>query len=173
MRFAWIDPRRFSLVKRLSIGKRFFSLIKRLSIRKPSSSWMKRFSFRKRPAYELEAMPASEEQRSSVAPVSLEYAHTRPFRQCPRCRVFAVRRSRPAGWLEQLRVRFTHARPYRCRACGWRGWGQKHSLRVYGSTWPLEPAPLDLTALDEALRENRGATIDVSSIGSPTGRGIH
>lgn len=43
--------------------------------------------------------------------------------QCPTCGSGgAVHRSSARTWWERWRKRLTEKRPYRCHACGWRGW---------------------------------------------------
>jgi hypothetical protein len=40
---------------------------------------------------------------------------------CPTCHA-STHRSHARSWLERLRRRLTGRAPYRCSACGWRGW---------------------------------------------------
>ena len=42
---------------------------------------------------------------------------------CPECDSDAVHRSRVQSRWEAWRREFTGKRPFRCHACGWRGWG--------------------------------------------------
>lgn len=42
--------------------------------------------------------------------------------QCPKCKSDDVHRSRAKSRWESWRKGITNRRPYRCRACGWRGW---------------------------------------------------
>ncbi len=44
------------------------------------------------------------------------------MRKCPRCKSGDIHRSRAKSKWENWRKRITNRRPYRCRACGWRGW---------------------------------------------------
>jgi hypothetical protein len=44
---------------------------------------------------------------------------------CPRCRTYPVRASHLRGPIEWLRSRIFYMRPYRCIACGWRGWANE------------------------------------------------
>ncbi len=46
-----------------------------------------------------------------------------PMQQCPKCKSEDVHRSRAKSRWEQWRKEITGKRPYRCQACGWRGWG--------------------------------------------------
>ena len=41
---------------------------------------------------------------------------------CPKCRSENIHRSRAKTRWEALRQEVTGKRPYRCHACGWRGW---------------------------------------------------
>jgi hypothetical protein len=45
------------------------------------------------------------------------------MQHCPLCKSDNIQRSRSRSWWEQLRKEITNKRPYRCRGCGWRGWG--------------------------------------------------
>jgi DNA-directed RNA polymerase subunit RPC12/RpoP len=42
--------------------------------------------------------------------------------QCAKCQSHNLVRSRSRSQWERWRKRITGTRPYRCRACGWRGW---------------------------------------------------
>lgn len=43
--------------------------------------------------------------------------------QCPKCSADDIHRSRAKTKWESWRKEITGKRPYRCHACGWRGWG--------------------------------------------------
>jgi len=45
------------------------------------------------------------------------------MKECPQCGSPRIHRSRSRHWWERLRREFTEKRPFRCKACGWRGWG--------------------------------------------------
>ena|SRR5712692_1688371 len=60
------------------------------------------------------------------------------MRQCPRCKSADIHSSRTRSKWEQWRKEITGKRPYRCRACGWRGWG----FDVGGTTY--DPADVEL-----------------------------
>src|SRR5438067_76218 len=45
------------------------------------------------------------------------------MRKCPKCKSLDVHQSRAKTRWEAWRKRITGRRPYRCRACRWRGWG--------------------------------------------------
>jgi len=53
---------------------------------------------------------------------------------CPRCNG-AVHHSRTRSWLERLRRSITGRVPFRCPACGWRGW--RHEV-IPGGAGPRE-----------------------------------
>jgi hypothetical protein len=40
--------------------------------------------------------------------------------------------SRTRTWIERLRRRMTGRVPYRCRACGWRGWRHEPAEGLHG-----------------------------------------
>ena len=42
---------------------------------------------------------------------------------CPKCKSNDIHRSRAKSKWEGWRKKITGRRPFRCRACGWRGWG--------------------------------------------------
>ena len=42
--------------------------------------------------------------------------------QCPKCESGEIHRSHAKSTWESWRKAVTRKRPYRCRACGWRGW---------------------------------------------------
>ncbi len=44
--------------------------------------------------------------------------------KCPSCGSPDIHRSRSTTAAERLKKRFTDERLHRCRACGWRGWGE-------------------------------------------------
>ena len=43
--------------------------------------------------------------------------------QCPKCQSRDIHRSRITSTCEAWRKGMTSKRPFRCRACNWRGWG--------------------------------------------------
>jgi predicted RNA-binding Zn-ribbon protein involved in translation (DUF1610 family) len=43
--------------------------------------------------------------------------------ECPRCESKDIHRSRAKSKWEHWRKEVTGKRPYRCKTCGWRGWG--------------------------------------------------
>lgn len=80
------------------------------------------------------------------------------MQSCPKCGSPRVHRSRSRGWVEKLRKAFTHKRPHRCHACGWRGWGAE-SVRGHGSEASGRPARRspDFRAIDVAIGLEREA----------------
>jgi predicted RNA-binding Zn-ribbon protein involved in translation (DUF1610 family) len=42
---------------------------------------------------------------------------------CPSCKSAEIHRSRTRTKFDKWRKAITGRRPYRCHACGWRGWG--------------------------------------------------
>jgi len=76
--------------------------------------------------------------------------------RCPRCQSGHVHRSR-VRWYERPVKLATSRRPYRCHACGWRGWRVPEPLEEYAwhgnqpadSTDLPTDANVDLRALDD------------------------
>jgi hypothetical protein len=48
------------------------------------------------------------------------------LKKCPKCRSKDVHRSRTKSRWESWRKAIMGKRPFRCRACGWRGWAHDH-----------------------------------------------
>ncbi|MBI2833573.1 MAG: hypothetical protein HYX76_03995 [Acidobacteria bacterium] len=75
-----------------------------------------------------------------------------------------MRRS-PARHVERVRKLFTRRRLYRCRDCGWRGWGERTTggakrvrrrfLEVPASTLTVDDPNLELIVVDPRKREPR------------------
>jgi FlaA1/EpsC-like NDP-sugar epimerase len=73
--------------------------------------------------------------------------------QCPRCKSWAVRRSRARGPIERLRKDMSVQRLFRCEDCGWRGWLVPMD---YGDDpLPLVPLAPNLSMLDAAFRPDQ------------------
>jgi hypothetical protein len=73
---------------------------------------------------------------------------------CPACRSRMLRRSHYRTW-ERVAKYITRLRPYRCEACGWRGWRRPEPLEEYAwhgngatVTAPEPAADVDLASLD-------------------------
>jgi hypothetical protein len=69
---------------------------------------------------------------------------------CASCSSTSLQRSRVSGPFEQMRRQLTDKRPYRCYACGWRGWRDVIVVPPPAASIAV-PHP-DLTPLDMALR---------------------
>lgn len=61
--------------------------------------------------------------------------------RCPKCQSTGLRRSRTRGRWERWRKEITSKRPYRCGACGWRGWLSARETDLDGVR--AHPAPAD------------------------------
>jgi len=71
---------------------------------------------------------------------------------CPACGSHRVFRSKTRTAFERFRRQFTMKRPYRCHACGWRGWAPDGMRAVApGDVLDAAAAPPDLGAIDSAL----------------------
>ena len=69
---------------------------------------------------------------------------------CRSCASSSVHRSRVGGPFEQIRRQLTAKRPYRCHACGWRGW--LDIIDVATPSMMASVADPDFRAIDAALR---------------------
>ncbi len=80
---------------------------------------------------------------------------------CPACGSNRVHRSRSRHALERLRRQFTMKRPFRCHACGWRGWAVDTEPDFSGDpAREAEPPAPDLGAIDTALERMRHDAAD-------------
>jgi predicted RNA-binding Zn-ribbon protein involved in translation (DUF1610 family) len=85
--------------------------------------------------------------------------------QCPSCGSERIHRSRTRSIWERSRKVLTSKRPYRCRACGWRGWGLDPGPQ-YGDTElalagrALAPDPPNLKGTALARGDLRPPDID-------------
>ena len=61
---------------------------------------------------------------------------------CPECGSPRVRPSHRRSPWERIRSRLTGRRPYRCRACQWRGWLSLSALRADLTSWKPQHQPL-------------------------------
>lgn len=64
------------------------------------------------------------------------------MQQCPTCQSDDIQRSRSRSWWEQWRKEITNKRPYRCRGCGWRGWGFDTGPRAGATEQPFSAGQL-------------------------------
>lgn len=74
---------------------------------------------------------------------------------CPKCQSDNIRRSRTRSRWERWRKEITGKRPYRCRACNWRGWlpigvGEPLEAREQARHKTADPPNLRGTALARA-----------------------
>ncbi|HEX4346061.1 MAG TPA: hypothetical protein VHZ73_00725 [Vicinamibacterales bacterium] len=65
---------------------------------------------------------------------------------CPACGGSRIHHSRPRSVRERVRRVLTLRVPYRCHACGWRGW-----MRETGATSPDGPRPIHRDLTDAEL----------------------
>ena len=89
--------------------------------------------------------------------------------QCPKCNSIDVHRSRAKSAWESVRRDITGKRPFRCRACGWRGWGIDQGPRpgdvqreLAGGALAPDPSSLTGTAPGRDTRRHRG--IDLAEL---------
>ncbi len=67
---------------------------------------------------------------------------------CPVCGVHDLHHSRLRTFGEKLRSNFTRKVPFRCHACGWRGWREDVSAPVESIRGNQTVADADLDQLD-------------------------
>ena len=85
---------------------------------------------------------------------------------CPSCHSRTIHRSRTRGRWERWRKEITGKRPYRCRACDWRGWlesgarGQDATKLFDRSTAP-DPPNLGGTSL---ARSDQREEVDLKAL---------
>lgn len=93
--------------------------------------------------------------------------------RCPKCSSSDVHRSRAKSRWEQWRKSLTGKRPFRCRACKWRGWGVDPGLtfteaEIERAARAIAPEPPNLkgTALagKPVARELDLSTLDQSAV---------
>ena len=91
------------------------------------------------------------------------------MRHCPRCKSEDIHRSRTKSMWERWRKEITAKRVYRCRACGWRGWGADDGPRLdevarqrAGRALAAEPPNLKGTAL--ARHDHGPLDIDLEAL---------
>ncbi|OFW16265.1 MAG: hypothetical protein A3H29_15860 [Acidobacteria bacterium RIFCSPLOWO2_02_FULL_67_21] len=86
--------------------------------------------------------------------------------QCPKCNSHNLRRSRTRSRWERWRKEITGRRPYRCRACDWRGWlpisvGDAIEAREAARRKAADPPNLQGTAFARNLQR---LTLDVKQL---------
>jgi hypothetical protein len=87
---------------------------------------------------------------------------------CPKCKSVEIHRSRAKTRFEEWRKYVTGKRPYRCHACGWRGWAPDLGPRfgdeeVELATRAMAPEPPNLkgTAL---MRDEAQASVSLEDL---------
>ena len=88
--------------------------------------------------------------------------------QCPKCKSAELERSRSRSKLETWRKHVTNKRPFRCHACGWRGWGYDLGPKfdpkdVQSANAALAPDPPHLKDTPLSRREER-VEVDVTKL---------
>ncbi len=76
--------------------------------------------------------------------------------KCPKCQSMRVHRSRTRSAFERFRRNFTGKAPFRCPACGWRGWGFDFGSRAAGSPAMGRQSDLPEPNLEELDRQLAG-----------------
>lgn len=76
--------------------------------------------------------------------------------KCPKCQSDKIHASRTRSKWESWRKEITHKRPFRCDACGWRGWAYDLPPETGWTTGPI-PEPPNLKSTPLALRDRRAA----------------
>lgn len=77
-------------------------------------------------------------------------ATAEPQRRCPSCDASRVHRTVCRSFKERALKRLTQQRLFRCRACGWRGWGMP-TPRRRTLVGVVNEGDADLRALDRVL----------------------
>ena len=72
---------------------------------------------------------------------------------CPKCKSEDIHRSHTKSKWESWRKRITGKRPYRCHACGWRGWGIDFGARFgdHNAQLLTDRDALDVQSVSEPL----------------------
>jgi hypothetical protein len=79
------------------------------------------------------------------------------MRECPKCHSLEMHRSRARSLRDRFLVWLRGANPYRCRSCGYRGWGGVGRSRPISTDWVPANHPPDLQQVDAALDRFREA----------------
>ena len=101
------------------------------------------------------------------------------MKRCPGCESERVLRSRTRNWWERVRRAVTRNRPYRCQACGWRGFMADEGPTSWELRLQFDPVggsgltperdddvEFDLTVLDSAVPPRR-EPVDPSHLDQP------
>jgi hypothetical protein len=94
------------------------------------------------------------------------------MRVCRRCKSEGIHASRTRSRWEKWRKAITGKRPFRCRSCGWRGWGVDSGpifaeADCEAAARAVAPEPPDLTAT-ALRREERHSDLDVTALDTPS-----
>ncbi len=89
--------------------------------------------------------------------------------QCPKCESADIHRSRAKTRFESWRKDVTGKRPYRCHACGWRGWGVDFGPKFGDVERDLAeravaPEPPNLTSAGLARDEETPAALNLDRL---------
>ena len=95
------------------------------------------------------------------------------MKQCPKCDSPQIHRSRSRTRWESWRREITGKRPFRCPACGWRGWGADTGPEfaddeIEIATQAIAPDPPNLRRVVVSMDEARVADIDVKALDNVT-----
>jgi len=104
----------------------------------------------------LAPSPVQVPSRLPEPALALAFVHARDEQPCPKCREGRARRSRARAFHERTYKQFTDRRPFRCLACGWRGWLVPLQFGE-GSHASVDTA-VDLSCLDRHIAPEPGST---------------
>lgn len=114
---------------------------------------------RNRTGHQMVPEPVSETQPASTHPTGAAVSSKVATGQvCPTCASDTVYRSHIRSGLEQIRRKVSSTRPYRCHACGWRGWLTPIELFHRPVSEPKDLEVLDLRGLDQ-LTQVKGVRV--------------
>ena len=94
------------------------------------------------------------------------------MRQCPKCNSDDIHRSRAKSTWETWWKGISSKRPYRCSACGWRGWRADAGPRVDDEQRRIveranAPAPPNLTGTLLTAAPRRPDTVNLHALDLP------
>jgi hypothetical protein len=89
--------------------------------------------------------------------------------QCPKCKSEDIHRSRSRSLWESWRKEITDNRLYRCRACGWRGWGPNRAStltdpRALFDANAEAPVPANLQGTPLERRSSQFTDVDLDAL---------